>query len=465
MFIGRNREIAELEARWKSGKFELGVIYGARRIGKTSLLRAFIDGKNAFFFQARRTTEGENLKAFSREFFAFLGNKAHYSFDSFESAFDELSEYAKKERFVFVIDEVPYLCSRDKHFLSTLQYYVDGKFRDSGVMLLLSGSNISFMEELLNDGGDPLYKRATFQMNVLKMPFSEALSFLKDVPDEEKLKYLAVFGSFPYYLGMVDSSKTFEENLRQLLFNQYGTLVDAPDKVLPSGLSEQGMYNAILTAVASSKRSVKEIADSVGRESNYTAKYLSSLVGSQVLEKRESFVKNKKLNYYEFSDSLLRFWYRFIFNNREEILFGLGDSVYRGLSGQIELFLSQAIEDVVILYMTEQNQKGNLGRFYRPIRNYRVENSALGRSIELDGLAEEIGGKKPKALLVVECKYRNVPFSMKMFEHLKESVSVLGEYDPIDYWLFSKTGFDENLSENGNEHIHMMSLPDMLVDK
>jgi hypothetical protein len=38
------------------------VIYGARRIGKTSLLRAFIKEKNAFYFQARRMTENENLQ-------------------------------------------------------------------------------------------------------------------------------------------------------------------------------------------------------------------------------------------------------------------------------------------------------------------------------------------------------------------------------------------------------------------
>ena len=388
MFIGRNRELKELNERWKSRNFELGVIYGSRRIGKTSLLKAFATGKNAFFFQARRTTESENLKAFTREYLAFRGIKAHYTFESFEDAFDELCTYAEKERFLFVIDEFPYLCALDKHFLSTLQYYVDGKFKESRLMLLLCGSNISFMEDLLNNGGDPLYKRATFQMNILKMPFSESLLFLQNIPDEEKLKYLAVFGSFPYYLGMIDNTKNFEQNIRRLLFNEYGTLLDAPDKVLPSGLSEQGMYNAILTAVAMSKRSSKEISDAVGKDSNYVAKYLSTLVKTQVLEKRESFVRNKKMNYYAFSDNLLRFWYRFIFNSREEIQLGLGDSVFSAQSDHIDLFVSQAMDVVVFLYMTEQNLTGKLRRFYQPIRNYRVQNSSLGRSIESDGLAE-----------------------------------------------------------------------------
>ena len=118
--------------------------------------------------------------------------------------------------------------------------------------------------------------------------------------------------------------------------------------------------------------------------------------------------------------------------------------------------------NVVILYMTEQNLTGRLGCFYQPIRNYRVENSSLGRSIELDGLAEEISTKKTKALLVVECKYRKAPFSLKMFEHLKKSVSVLGEYDPIDYWLFSKAGFDEGLLNYKDPHVHLKRLTDII---
>ncbi len=465
MFFGRAREMEELENRYQSGRFELGIIYGARRIGKTSLIRNFIEGRNAFYFQARQTTETENLRAFTRAFNLFLGREVRFSYDSFEAAFDELTEYAKSKRFIFVIDEIAYLCSRDKSFLSTLQAYVDGSFRNAGMMVLLSGSNISFMEEILTNGSDPMYKRATFQMNIRKMPFSEARRFVEDLPEEDQLRYLALFGAFPYYLSMIDHTESFEGNVRHLLFYQYGTLVDAPDKVLPSGMSGQNMYNGILTAVASSKRSSKEIADAVGKDSNYVAKYLSSLTVSQVLEKRESFDRNKKHNYYEISDNLLRFWYRFVFSYKEDILMGTGDSVWQALSTQIHDFILHAMEDVAIEYMSERNINGSLGRTYHPIRNYRVENSRLGRSVELDGLAEEIGNHRPKALLVIECKYRNRPFSVRMLDHLMESVSVLGSYDPIDIWLFSKTGFEEEVAALASDHLHLISYSDLTSRK
>ena len=68
MFIGRQSEMAELERRWQSKTFEFGVVYGTRRIGKTTLLQEFVKGKNAFYFQARKADEKDNLTAFSREF-------------------------------------------------------------------------------------------------------------------------------------------------------------------------------------------------------------------------------------------------------------------------------------------------------------------------------------------------------------------------------------------------------------
>lgn len=54
MFIGRKEELAELRALFDSGRFEMGVVYGSRRIVKTSLLKEFIKDKAAIYFQAKK---------------------------------------------------------------------------------------------------------------------------------------------------------------------------------------------------------------------------------------------------------------------------------------------------------------------------------------------------------------------------------------------------------------------------
>ena len=460
MFIGRVSEMNELEQRWQRRQFEFGVVYGTRRIGKTTLLQEFVKGKNAFYFQARKADEKDNLNAFSREFRKSQGLDEHVSYNSFSDAFDSIADRSKKQRMILIIDEIAYLCQKSKALLSLLQFYIDGAFRKANLMIILSGSNVSFMEEILNNRNDPLYQRATFQIHLEKMPFGEARQFVADSTAEEQVQYLGLFGPHPYYLGMIDHAVSFQENVRRLLYSKYGTLLDAPEKIMPTGVSDQNMYNSIIQAVARGKRFSKEIAEAVGVESNYAAKYLSSLLQMQVLEKRESFIRNKKTNYYVVGDSLLRFWYRFIFDQRDVIQNGFGEVLFNEDQEGIFDFIARSFEDVALLWMDEQNRNGKLPVYYGPFRNYTVENSKLNRSVELDGLAEGLG-KNKQHLLVVECKYRKKPFNSSMLAHLKESVSLFDTYEVIDYYLISKTGFTDEVMALNDPHIHRLTLNDL----
>ena len=463
MFVGRTAEMAELNRRWDRGQFEFGIVYGTRRIGKTTLLQEFVKGKNAFYFQARKADEKDNLASFSREFRRNRGLDEHVRYDSFDAAFESIAEQALKERLILIIDEIAYLCSKDKSILSHLQFYLDGAFRNAKMMIILAGSNVSFMEEILNNRHDPLYQRATFQLLIEKMPFSEARAFIKDQPPETQIQYLGLFGSHPYYLGMIDHSISFEENVQELLFSKYGTLTDAPDKVLPVGVAEQNMYNSIIQAVAKGKRFSKTISEAVGVESNYAAKYLASLLSGRILEKRESFIKNKKTNYYVVSDPLIRFWYRFIFDQKDVIQNGMGEIIYQENREGIQDFIAREFESVSQLWLEEQNRLGKLPAYYTPVRNYIVENSRLGRSVELDGLAEGIGHAKDH-LLAVECKFRERPFNLGMLQHFLENVSLFDHYQVKDYYLISRNGFTKELISIRDEHIHLITLEDMFPD-
>ena len=84
-------------------------------------------------------------------------------------------------------------------------------------MIVLAGSNASFMEKELADSKTPLYRRNTFQLCLHKLQFIEALETLDDVKDLfEKAKFLSLTNTFPYYLSLLNTSKSFEENLDSL---------------------------------------------------------------------------------------------------------------------------------------------------------------------------------------------------------------------------------------------------------
>ena len=68
MFVGRQSELESLETAYQKGSFQFAVVYGRRRVGKTSLLRAFTQDKpSVIFFTGQQTVASENLALLSRE--------------------------------------------------------------------------------------------------------------------------------------------------------------------------------------------------------------------------------------------------------------------------------------------------------------------------------------------------------------------------------------------------------------
>lgn len=319
----------------------MGVFYGSRRIGKTSLLKEFIKDKAAFYFQAKESSELDNRTAFSTAVNKLLDIPYTFVYPTYTDGFEALLKYADGKPFVIVIDEIAFISQSDEGFLSELQYNIDHNFKDTEIKLILSGSTISFMKDILKNKRGPLFQRSTFQMNIKKMIYSDALAFLEGVTTEEKIKYLSIFGEHPFYLEMIDKSKSFDDNIFSLLFSRFGNLIDAPDKVLPTASKDQNTYNTILKAIAHRKRTNKEIAEYIGKAPNYVASYLPRLVNNEIIEKRESFNKNQKMNYYEISDNLIRFWYRFVFDNRDEIQQDMGRIIYEENREDIALFVSK----------------------------------------------------------------------------------------------------------------------------
>ena len=163
MFIGRTVEMSELNRLYGTGSFEMPVIYGRRRVGKTRLITEFIQDKKAIYFQARRTNAEANLHGFSQAILAGSVGAAGVSFRSFDEAFDALATMARTERLIVVIDEYPYLAQSNPEISSLLQDKIDHLYKETRLMLILCGSSLSFMEEQVLGYESPLYGRRTAQ--------------------------------------------------------------------------------------------------------------------------------------------------------------------------------------------------------------------------------------------------------------------------------------------------------------
>lgn len=64
MFIGREKELASLSELYHRAGFGMTVIYGRRRIGKSTLISEFIKGKKQFFIRLQKSEKNVTLHYF-----------------------------------------------------------------------------------------------------------------------------------------------------------------------------------------------------------------------------------------------------------------------------------------------------------------------------------------------------------------------------------------------------------------
>ena len=145
MFIGRQKELETLNKHYMKNEFAFIPIYGRRRVGKTQLIEEFIRGKRSIFFTAiNKGTYRMNMELLSKAIFENAEGAPIYN--AFDDALNGICQSAQKEKLIFVIDEFPYLAQSEENVISILQQFIDLKFLKTNMMLILSGSSLSFME-------------------------------------------------------------------------------------------------------------------------------------------------------------------------------------------------------------------------------------------------------------------------------------------------------------------------------
>lgn len=174
--------------------------------------------------------------------------------------------------------------------------------------MILTGSNVSFMEKESADNRAPLYQRSTFSLSLRKFEFDEALLALKDVRDDwEKAKILALTNTFPYYLSLIDVSKTFDENLNRLFYDRTAIFADDPSKIITSDTAKGGLYASLITAISLGHDTLEKLSTYLRTDSSKVAKYLKELTADSVLIRRTTF-QSKRNVHYEIFDPMLAFF-------------------------------------------------------------------------------------------------------------------------------------------------------------
>lgn len=450
-FLGREKEILGLEKEYaRDGGFV--VIYGRRRIGKTTLIKQFIKSKTAFYFLATKEVESQSMKRFAGVIARTTGNSVMQkaAFSDWLDLFQAVADYKPNEKKVLVIDEFPYLVKVNDSFPSILQNAWDEILKDSNVMLILCGSLISMMKKHALSYESPLYGRRTAQMRIAPLPFttvytSQKLSFT------DAVEQYSITGGVPKYMEFFSDTQPLYDQIKENILSKNGFLYEEPNFLLTDEVQVPTNYFSIIKVIADGNHKLGTIAGILGLETSALTPYLKTLSELGFIEKQvpvtEKNAEKTRKGLYFISDNLLRFWFRYVYPYKGELeLDNIQISLDELNKDFREKFVAFAYEDICKEIFAKLCSDKKIDFTPSKIGSYWLND--YGGNTQIDVMAVDTVNKR---LFAGECKYRNQPIDADVYFELAKKVensseiqSVFKGYDVI-YGVFSKSGFTNRI--------------------
>lgn len=445
-FVDREQEMATLQSEYERDGSTLVVLYGRRRVGKTTLISEFIKNKKALFFLASEESESQNRLAFQEKAADFLNSNLlkNVEVKSWDVLFRAIMDSHFDSKPVIVLDEFQYLGKSNPAFPSVFQRIWEEILKDRQVMVILCGSLISMMQSQTLAYDSPLYGRRTAQIRLKQIPFAYYHQFFPDKSRKELIEMYAVTGGVPKYIELFSQSKDIYSAIEKCVLNRSGYLYDEPYFLLQQEVSEVGSYFSIIKAIAAGNTKLSSIAGVLEVKSTSLTKYLKTLIDLDILEREvpvtEDSPEKSKKGLYKIKDNYLRFWFAFVYPNMSFIESGHGrivmDKIRKSL---VRNHIAFVYEDICRERMWEINAEGVWPFYFSKLGRYWDSKE------EIDIAAIDPDGKN---LILGECKYWQEPVGVSVLRELEaKAKTVSWEKEKRKTWfvLFSVNGFTEDL--------------------
>jgi len=462
MFIGRENDLHTLNQLYTKDCFQLFVLYGRRRVGKTTFLKKFCQDKESIFFSAEQSNEKLNLDKFSSLIFQHYNENILEPFASWENAFTYIHLRQSAEPLVLVIDEFPYLVNINPALLSILQHLIDHVLQHGKIFLVLCGSYMGFIKKEVLNAKSPLFGRRTAQLHMKSFDYKTSTLFLDSFDRTEQLMLYGAFGGTPMYLQQIQSSKSIKENITDIFLKPTGYLYEEPLFLLKQEVQEPGTYFAIIEAIASGASKANEISAKTGEDSAKCLKYISTLCELGILYKEIPFGEKStsRKSIYCISDFMFRFWYRYVASNRTLLETDAQEIVWnRRIEPDLSHYMGHAFERICRDYLLRQNAQGKLPVLFTDIGRWWGTNPKNRQQIEIDLIARDNND-----YLFCECKWRNEKLDYAVLQELRDKAAVFStKYNKAWFVLFSKSGFTDAILEEAKktDHLLLVTLDDL----
>lgn len=454
-FVDRKDELDFLEERYNSNDFEFVLIYGRRRVGKTELIKKFTENKPSIYCLSSLEDKEKQLES--------IANKIHSHFEGFEPKIQNWTDLFRyfsdkvEKKTVLIIDEFPYLIEQSDSIPSYFQKFVDEYLKDKDLMLILCGSSIGMMEELMAYR-NPLYGRRTGQLDMKPFKFKEAKKMFPAETFEEKIRYYSVFGGVPFYLQKL-TEKSLDKNIKEKVCRNVEILYEEPQILLRQEFRKPNRYFSIMESIASGNTTPKAISDDTKIPLQSISKYLKELEKIRLIDHEKPITASKKRSrrgLYKITDNFFDFWFHFIGPHLSDIEENHLKFVDDHVMPDLDRYVGKKFEKVCREFLREKSKQDEGFMFPEIGRWWYKENE-----IDIVGLNE-----RENRILLAECKWSKNKVGLDLLNDLKEKskkVRWKNENRDEKYALFSRSGFTDKLNKHASEcdDLKIYSLTDM----
>ena len=401
-FVDRIEETARLRDALSREKSSLVVVYGRRRLGKSTLIKRVLSDGDVYFLADR--SEGQHQRTLLAKVVAqVFPDFDKLTYPDWESLFRAVN-YRTDKRFTLCLDEFPYLVEQSPELPSVLQKLVDEK--QLKYNLVLCGSSQNMMFGLFLDSTAPLYGRADeiMRLTPIRLPYiQEAL----DLDAVSSVEEYAVWGGVPRYWELRENRNSLSDALWHNILSINGTLYEEPIKLFQDDVKDIVKTSTIMSYIGSGANRLSEIAARCNEPATNLSRPLKKLIDLGFLEKDVPFgidEKNAKKSLYKIADPFMAFYYQFVVPNRSFIELGRRLPLEQALAAHFPEYVSMHWEklcrDAVTGNMVNGIVYGKAKRWWGPVLN----EDKKPEQIEIDVMAESLD---KKYLLVGECKWTN----------------------------------------------------------
>lgn len=325
MFVGRDYYLKKLNDFYHEKTGRIVVLYGRRRIGKSELIHHFCEKKNFLYFEG---LEHETTKSQIENFTYNLAeqlNQPHLKntkFSNWNEVFTFLTQnvFNKKEKCILALDELQWLAAGQVKLINQIKSFWDQHWKKQNVFLVLCGSIAHFMVKKVIRS-KALYGRIDCEILVEGLGPSEVRQLLPRRNVNEVLLYSMVLGGVPKYFDLIQSNKSFEQNINRLMFQEGGFFTDEVEKVFYSQFREHRTYKAIVENLVKYNLSLEEISEAIKYTSGGSLKsFLDNLELAGFVQMYVSLdSQSQKSKKYKLADEFLIFYFKFIRPNQKLI--------------------------------------------------------------------------------------------------------------------------------------------------